>query len=41
VPAFWVERLKAATPEQADRAMAAMLQMVKLDIAALEAAFDG
>jgi predicted 3-demethylubiquinone-9 3-methyltransferase (glyoxalase superfamily) len=41
VPAFWIERMKTATPEQADRAMSAMLQMVRFDIAIWEGAFDG
>jgi predicted 3-demethylubiquinone-9 3-methyltransferase (glyoxalase superfamily) len=41
VPEGMLEILNGDDPERATRAMAAMLQMVKLDIAALRAAADG
>lgn len=41
VPAGWEELMNDPDPERAARATAAMLGMVKLDIAALEAAADG
>jgi len=33
--------LASGNPERADRMMAALLQMTKFDIAALQAAYDG
>lgn len=40
VPADWPDLYKQGTPAQNERAMRAMLDMKKLDIAALRAAFD-
>ena len=40
-PAALGEMLKAGTPEQSERVMAALLTMQKLDLAALQRAFDG
>ncbi|MFH5877572.1 VOC family protein [Arthrobacter sp. NA-172] len=41
VPTIFTELLSGPDPEGAQRAMAAMLQMKKLDIAALQSAYDG
>ena len=41
VPEGMIEVLTSGDRERADRAMAAMMQMVKLDVAALEAAAEG
>ncbi len=41
VPVALQEMLNAGEPEKADRAMRAMLQMTKLDIATLQKAYDG
>ena len=41
VPEGMIEVLTSGDAERADRAMAAMMQMVKLDVATLEAAADG
>jgi predicted 3-demethylubiquinone-9 3-methyltransferase (glyoxalase superfamily) len=41
VPTILLEMLRDKDPEKARRVMAAMLQMVKLDIATLEKAYDG
>lgn len=41
VPAELAEMMTNATPEQAERMMAAVLQMVKLDIATIKAAYRG
>ncbi len=41
VPNALGELLGSGTPEQSERVMAAMLQMKKLDVAGLQAAFDG
>jgi predicted 3-demethylubiquinone-9 3-methyltransferase (glyoxalase superfamily) len=41
VPAGWEAMMTDPDPERVSRAMAAMFQMTKLDIAALEAAADG
>ena len=41
VPAGWEAMLTDPDPERVDRAMAAMMQMTKIDLAALEAAADG
>lgn len=41
VPTKMGELMSTGTPEQIQRTMAAMLNMVKLDIAALQAAHDG
>lgn len=40
VPNAFSELLSSGTPEQSARVMAAMLQMKKLDVAGLQAAFD-
>jgi predicted 3-demethylubiquinone-9 3-methyltransferase (glyoxalase superfamily) len=41
VPRAMMDMLKSPDEARAQRAMAAMMQMTKLDIAALQAAFDG
>lgn len=41
VPRAMVDMLKSPDSAKAQRAMAAMLKMTKLDVAALQAAFDG
>lgn len=41
VPEAMMEMMKATDPERAKRAMAAMMQMVKLDIDALKRAYEG
>lgn len=41
VPKQFYALMSAGTPEQAQRVMKAMLGMVKFDVAALQAAFDG
>lgn len=41
VPAGWLEMYRSSDPEKGRRAGEAMLKMVKLDLAALEAAYDG
>ncbi|MBT8162335.1 MULTISPECIES: VOC family protein [Arthrobacter] len=41
VPKIFPELLSGPDPDGAQRAMAAMLQMKKLDIAALQSAYDG
>ena len=41
VPAALGEMMSSGTPEQSGRVMAAFMKMVKFDIAALQAAFDG
>ncbi len=41
VPRQFFELMSAGTPEQSQRVMQAMLGMVKFDVAALEAAFQG
>lgn len=41
VPKAFFDLMQAGTPEQAQRVQAAMMKMVKFDIAALETAFAG
>ena len=41
VPTAFGEMMKSGTDEQRERAMKAVLTMIKLDIATLKAAFDG
>ncbi|KDA03344.1 MAG: VOC family protein [Hyphomonas oceanitis] len=41
VPKKFYELMSAGTPEQSQRVMQAMMNMVKFDVAALEAAFEG
>ena len=41
VPAVMIEMMKDKDPERTERAMQAMLTMVKLDIAALKRAYEG
>ncbi|MBI5545164.1 MAG: VOC family protein [Deltaproteobacteria bacterium] len=41
VPAVMADMMSARDPQKSERAMRAMLQMKKLDIAALQRAFDG
>jgi predicted 3-demethylubiquinone-9 3-methyltransferase (glyoxalase superfamily) len=41
VPSAWPEWLSAADPVRAQRVMKAMMQMVKLDIATLQQAYEG
>ena len=41
VPAVFGELMQKGTPEQLNRVMSALLKMVKLDIAALQAAYEG
>ena len=41
VPKRFFELMSAGTPDQSQRVMQAMMGMVKFDVAALEAAFEG
>src|SRR3954454_24451723 len=41
VPQEFFEMISSGTPEQSDRVMTAMMQMVKMDLAKLKKAYDG
>jgi predicted 3-demethylubiquinone-9 3-methyltransferase (glyoxalase superfamily) len=41
VPTRFFDLLKTASPEQSDRVMKAMMEMVKMDLAKLEQAYNG
>jgi predicted 3-demethylubiquinone-9 3-methyltransferase (glyoxalase superfamily) len=41
VPAEFFELISKGTPEQSDRVMAAMMKMVKMDLAKLKQAYNG
>jgi len=41
IPVEFLEMMSTGTPDQTERVMAAVMQMRKLDVAALQAAFEG